>query len=276
MVVVGAVDILDVQGDAGIHGERLEELAHQLGVEGTDLRRGEGDVPDQEGPARHVHRRAGHGLVHGEVERGIAGDAAPVAERRDDLVHDRCGGGGGDIAGAIQITELERVEAQQLFDLGAAHAAPADLGHRLALQIFEHQRLARGRCDIERTLELGAIVRLRNQPAGFGDERTGRHGAIQHFREQRQFVAVAFGLGGEAAFGRLRQGRVISAIPVERRRAAVETVKDRVVAGPGGVGYRRGAAGHETRRPASRRLDRALLVTRLQDDRAGRGASAGK
>ncbi len=49
MMVVGAVMVQDMQGDAGILRQRLKELTHQLGVEGADLRCGEIHVPDQEG-----------------------------------------------------------------------------------------------------------------------------------------------------------------------------------------------------------------------------------
>src|SRR5690606_20315448 len=55
MMVVRAVDVLDMQRDAGVLGERLEEFAHQLGVEGADLRGGEIHVPDEEGAAGNVH-----------------------------------------------------------------------------------------------------------------------------------------------------------------------------------------------------------------------------
>ena len=49
MVRVGAVQRLDVQRDAGVDREGLEELADQLGVEGADLRRGEARAEDEEG-----------------------------------------------------------------------------------------------------------------------------------------------------------------------------------------------------------------------------------
>jgi hypothetical protein len=45
-----------MQRDAAMGRQRLEELAHQLGVEGADLGRGEVDVPDEEGPRRQVER----------------------------------------------------------------------------------------------------------------------------------------------------------------------------------------------------------------------------
>ena len=81
VVVVGAVEVGDMQGDAGMLGERLEELAHQLGVEAADFGGAEGDIPDQEGTAGDVDGGARQRLVHGKVERSVADDAAPLAER---------------------------------------------------------------------------------------------------------------------------------------------------------------------------------------------------
>jgi hypothetical protein len=37
MVIVGAIVIEDVQRDSGILRQRLEKLAHQIGIEGADL-----------------------------------------------------------------------------------------------------------------------------------------------------------------------------------------------------------------------------------------------
>ena len=77
-----------MQGDAGILRQRLEELLHQLGVEGADLRPGKRHLEDQERPTGHVDRRAGQAFVHGEVEGGVAPDAAPLAERLADRLAD--------------------------------------------------------------------------------------------------------------------------------------------------------------------------------------------
>lgn len=81
MMVVGAVMVQDMQRNAGILGQRLKELAHQFRVEGADLRCGKIDVPHKEGPAGNIDGSLGHRLVHGKVERGITGNAAPVAQR---------------------------------------------------------------------------------------------------------------------------------------------------------------------------------------------------
>jgi hypothetical protein len=68
VVAVGAVEIGDMQRDAGILGESLEEFAHQLGVECADLLGRKIDIPDQERPAGHVDGGTGQRLVHGEIE----------------------------------------------------------------------------------------------------------------------------------------------------------------------------------------------------------------
>ena len=70
-----------MQGDAAMRRQRLEEFAHQFGVEGADLRRREGDVPDQERPPRQVERAAHQRVVHRQAARAVAADAALVAQR---------------------------------------------------------------------------------------------------------------------------------------------------------------------------------------------------
>ncbi len=81
MVVVEAVQGLDVQCRMRLHGEGLEELSDEFGVEGADLRPVEGRPEHQKGAAGEVERHAGQRLVHRQVHIGVAGDAALVAER---------------------------------------------------------------------------------------------------------------------------------------------------------------------------------------------------
>ena len=66
MMVVGAVDVLDMQRDAGVLGERVEEFTHQFGIERADLRGRERDVPDEEGTAGDIDGGAGEPTVSGE------------------------------------------------------------------------------------------------------------------------------------------------------------------------------------------------------------------
>lgn len=56
MVAVEPVQRVDMQGDAAVGAECLEELTHQFGVECADAAGGEIHVPDQEGPRREVER----------------------------------------------------------------------------------------------------------------------------------------------------------------------------------------------------------------------------
>ena len=84
MVVVAAIEVLDVQRDPGVLGEGLEELAEQLAVHLADLAAREGHLPHQIGPAGNVDGATRHRLVHRQVDVGIAGDALHVAERLAD------------------------------------------------------------------------------------------------------------------------------------------------------------------------------------------------
>ena len=61
--------------------KRLEELAHELGVERADLGRRERHVPDEERTRRQVERGAHQRLVHHQVARAVAPNAALVAQR---------------------------------------------------------------------------------------------------------------------------------------------------------------------------------------------------
>ena len=81
MVVVLAVEILDMEGDAGRLGEGLEPLLEQLGIHLAELGPREIDLPDEIGPVRHVERDAGQRLVHRDERIAPARDAAPVAQR---------------------------------------------------------------------------------------------------------------------------------------------------------------------------------------------------
>ena len=70
-----------MQGHMRLHGEGLEEFAHELGIERADLRRRKARAEHQERPAGDIERDTGQRLVHGQQAIRIAGDAAFVAER---------------------------------------------------------------------------------------------------------------------------------------------------------------------------------------------------
>src|SRR6185312_17290964 len=67
VVIVVAVEILDVEGDAGVCRKRLEELAEELGVDLADLALRELHPPDEIGPPRDVDGGAGQRSVHRQV-----------------------------------------------------------------------------------------------------------------------------------------------------------------------------------------------------------------
>src|SRR5688572_16614667 len=97
MVAVVAIEVDDVKRQAGVLGEGLKELAEKLGIEVADLRAREVDLPDEVGPAGNVQSGARAGLVHREVDGGIARDTAAVAER----LADRLAEGDTDILGGV-------------------------------------------------------------------------------------------------------------------------------------------------------------------------------
>src|SRR5438876_104562 len=59
VMVVAPIERLDVQRDAGVLGERLEELMDELGVEIAELAAREGHLPDEVGPPGDIDRTAG-------------------------------------------------------------------------------------------------------------------------------------------------------------------------------------------------------------------------
>src|SRR6476620_3649296 len=59
VMVILAVERLDMERKPGMLGECLEPLAEQLGIHLADLGAREGHVPHEVGPARNVERDAG-------------------------------------------------------------------------------------------------------------------------------------------------------------------------------------------------------------------------
>ena len=90
VVIVLAVEILDMQGHPGRLGKGLKPFLEQLGVHLAELWPAEGDLPDQIGPVRGVEADAGQGLVHRDdrmrrsarCRRGCRGRATPPRRRR--------------------------------------------------------------------------------------------------------------------------------------------------------------------------------------------------
>ena len=68
MMVVGTVEVVDMQRDAAVLGQRLEELADEFGVECADLRCCERSAPDEKRPPGDVDGGTCQRFVHGEVE----------------------------------------------------------------------------------------------------------------------------------------------------------------------------------------------------------------
>jgi len=79
MVRVAALEVVDVQADAGVIDETLEEFIDELRIQRTDHAGAEGHVELQPGPPRQVDDDAGQGLVERHVGVAIAGQALLVA-----------------------------------------------------------------------------------------------------------------------------------------------------------------------------------------------------
>ncbi len=70
-----------MQREAGVAGEGLEELAHQLSVKSADLLGRKLGPEDEKRPARHVERDAGQGFVHRQQAVSVSCQASLVAKR---------------------------------------------------------------------------------------------------------------------------------------------------------------------------------------------------
>ena len=123
MVGIDAVQRIDMQGDAAMRGQCLEEFAHQFGVECADLLGREIHVPDQEGPRRQIQRRAHLRIIHRQQEAAVTPDAALVAKRLRQRLTD------GD-AGI-----LDRVV---IVDMQVALGADGHVDQRMARQLVQH------------------------------------------------------------------------------------------------------------------------------------------
>src|SRR5829696_5777682 len=123
VVAVRAVQRLDVQGDAAVHGKGLEELAHELGVEHADLLAREDSLEDQERPARDVERHARQGLVHRQVHVRVADDALLVAKRLRERLAERDAG----VLGGVVLVDLE-----------VARHLHVEIEERMARQKLQH------------------------------------------------------------------------------------------------------------------------------------------
>ena len=80
MVIVLAIHVFYVQGDACILREGLEPFLEEFGVHIAELRLREIDLPDQIRALRYVDRDAGAGLIHRNDGGRIAADALEIAK----------------------------------------------------------------------------------------------------------------------------------------------------------------------------------------------------
>src|SRR5258705_6521552 len=151
VVIVRAIERLDMQRDAGIHREGVKPLLDQLGIEGADLVARELGAEHQEGAAQYVDRDAGEGLVHRRLGVGIAGDAPHVAERLLDRLAER----DADVLGGVMVVDMQ-----------VALGLDRDVDARMARQEVEHMveeadagrdRRRAGAVEVDRDLDVGFL-----------------------------------------------------------------------------------------------------------------------
>ena len=80
MVAVKAVLFVNMQRDAAMGRQGLEEFAHQFGVKTADLLRRKVQVADQIGAGRQIKRAGDLGVIHRQSKVAIAPDALFVAQ----------------------------------------------------------------------------------------------------------------------------------------------------------------------------------------------------
>src|SRR5271157_5189973 len=162
MMAVQAVERLDVQREAGIAGQGLEELAHELGVERADCLGREFGLEDEERPARYVQRDAGQGLVHRQKAVGVAGQAAFVAERFGERLAD----GDADVLDGVVIV-----------DVAVALGANGEVDEGMTRKLIEHviEKADAGR-DVGRARSVEVEADLHACLRGLAYDRALAHG----------------------------------------------------------------------------------------------------
>ena len=123
MVVVLAIEIFDMERDAGGLGESLEPFLEQFRVHLAEFRFRKADLPDQIGPVRAIQRDPGQRLVHRDQRIAIAADALAVAERAVDRLADRDAG----ILRGVVVVDMEVADRLQL-----------QIDQRMARQLLHH------------------------------------------------------------------------------------------------------------------------------------------
>ena len=106
-----------------LSGEGLEELAHELRIEGPDAFGREFGPEDQKRPPRHVDCDPGQRLVHRQKAVGVAGQAHLVAERLGERLPER------------DADVLDRV---MVVDVSVAQGAHRNVDQRMARELVEH------------------------------------------------------------------------------------------------------------------------------------------
>lgn len=150
VVVVLAIDVLDMQAHAAIAREGMEELLEEFGIHLADLVTAEVHLPDKIGALAEVDGGAGQRLVHRDIGMAEARDAGKIAEGF-------CDGLADDDAGVLdRVVEV---------DMGITLAAYFQVDQRVARQAVQHViEKADSRLNVGLA---GAIEVNRNRDIGF-------------------------------------------------------------------------------------------------------------
>ncbi|MNS97362.1 hypothetical protein D3C72_1316890 [compost metagenome] len=207
-----------------------------------------GNLPVQ---VQHPAEVGDIGVVSGQNRQG-----RPAFQRGQHPARQRRGRSGGDIGRAALVVEFQRVEAEEGLDVVAADPAPADLIHRLALQIFQQEGLGHGRGQTQGRTHIGEIFivagqglrPLRQVAAGgqglFGADldRAAAQDGAEPFQQRRlsRHLRIQTADRGQRGLRRQRQ------IGVDGDRAGVQRMKLGVVGGRGRELHLQRAAGRQS------------------------------
>src|SRR5262245_33766976 len=191
MMTVLAVKRLHMQRDARIHGKSMEPLAHEVGVELTDLVPGETNLEHQDRSSRYVDDHARQGLIHGHVHAGVTGNSLHVAKR---LLH-RLSERDADVLGRVVLVDMQvavgfdldadaRMAGKQVEHMVEETDARRSVGYAGAIEVHAHLDVRFFRLALDR--------RLAHQNPPVRPEKRGLLSGGIRFRHRRRWSFAAW------------------------------------------------------------------------------------
>src|SRR3546814_7458078 len=111
MVVVGTVEIFNMERNARRSRETVEPMFEQFRVHLTQARGREGRLEHQIGPTRNIKRAASPRLIHRSISMAITRDALAVAQR---LCH-RLDNGDAGVLGRVMLIDMQVAHRLDLY-----------------------------------------------------------------------------------------------------------------------------------------------------------------